>query len=479
MKRLLNILIFFCLSLLAIAQEETRIVDSLSNVLITQEGRDKVLTMIELTWEFYDISYDDCLSWGERAVEEAKSLELADLEAKANYVLGIQYSYHGDLDLAKQYLMRSYDQFMLLGDTKNAFESLWNIATYEMTLGSIDTAYQMYEQAFDLAVLNSDTSACAFVNANIGLICYKRNDFEAATNYYRESIRLFKAIKDEAWALRQESYLATVFLEKGQTDEARRIYWRVIPQFKLMEDYYRLFLACKNMGSLYESYYIDYDSALFYFQRSVEYAEKPMPNKGVEGFVNNDKSSAIVGIANVMAHRGDLKVAVEKYLEALHLAEERNYQYGQMEACFGLVELYSQIGQAAKSLHYYELYAELEKSSGITMMRPSLKKYLAMDYARLGHFDELYAIIGEFEENNISLIRENTDIYDQHQQLQDETVDLLANRESQNQQIQTLQAQRNQYRLAFFGLLAIVLFIAVLFVAYKIVRKKWTKIEKG
>ena len=476
MKRLLNILVFFCLLSMAFAQEETRVVDSLLSVVDTQEGREKVKTMIELTWEFYDVSYDDCISWGERAIEEAKSLELVDLEAKANYVLGIQYSYHGDLDLAKQYLMQSYDQFISLDDTKNAFESLWNIATYEMTLGSIDTAYQIYERALDLAVRNDDNSACAFVNANMGMIRYKQNDFDDAASYYKESIRLFRLVKDEVWALREESYLATIFLENGQVDEAQCIYWKVMPRFESMEDNYRLFLACKNMGSLYESYFIDYDSALYYFQRSVEYAEKPMPNKGVEGFVNNDKSSAIVGRGNVMVHCGDLTAAVGKYMEALHLAEERNYQYGQMEACFGLVELYSQIGQAAKALHYYERYAELEKTSGITLMRPSLRKYLAMDYARLGRFDDLYVIISEFEEENTALIRENADIYSQLQQLKDETADLLSDRESQSAQIQTFQTQRNHYRLAFFGLLAIVLSASVLFVLYKIVRKKRSKV---
>ena len=69
MKRLLNILVFFCLASTTIAQEDTRIVDSLSSVLVSQEGREKVLTMIELTWEFYDISFDDGIRWGEKAIK--------------------------------------------------------------------------------------------------------------------------------------------------------------------------------------------------------------------------------------------------------------------------------------------------------------------------------------------------------------------------------------------------------------------------
>lgn len=196
LKIKIGVLFVLLLSLTGYAQEDTHIVDSLRSVLPTQEGREKVLTMIELTWEFYDISYDDCLDWGEKAIKEAQNLGLKDLEAKANYVLGIQYAYHGDLDLAKEYLSQAYSHFTLLGDTKNAFESLWNLATYEMTLGSIDTAYAVYEDALALAKQMNDTSAYAYVISNMGLIWYKRDNPEMSLRYNSEAKALFEAIDD-------------------------------------------------------------------------------------------------------------------------------------------------------------------------------------------------------------------------------------------------------------------------------------------
>ena len=99
-----------------------------------------------------------------------------------------------------------------------------------------------------------------------------------------------------------------------------------------------------------------------------------------------------------------------------------------------------------------------------------------LNYARLGKFDDLESELSDFEEEYNGLLRENADIYDNLQQLRDEVSDLIVDHDSQNNQIQTLQAQRNQYRLAFFGLLAITLFAVVLFVAYKIVRKKRSKV---
>ena len=80
------------------------------------------------------------------------------------------------MDLAKVYLKKAYAQYTALGDTKNTFESLWNIATYEITFGSIDTAYSVYEKALPLVQQLNDTSAYAYVLSNMGLIWYKRGN---------------------------------------------------------------------------------------------------------------------------------------------------------------------------------------------------------------------------------------------------------------------------------------------------------------
>lgn len=477
MKRLLSILVFCCLAMTAFAQEETRVVDSLLSVLDHQQGRDKVLTMIELTWEFYDVSYDDCIDWGEKAIKEAQELGFADLEAKANYVTGLQFAYHGDLDLAKEYLYKSYYQYEAINDIENAFESLWDIATYELTLGNMDTSLKVYEEA--LAIAAADyyyARACIF--SNIGIIWNNKGKYQLAYSYLVQAKQLFEYVEDEKMAIRTDFEIASINIERGLFTEAKGVFLKTLPKLLEYEDYHYVIDACKNIGDLYSNAIINYDSALYYYQKALEFARVPLSNKEDETTVDVELSSVMVGIANVFARKGNTTEAINRYKEALQWAEERKYQLGQMEACVGLVELYSQMGQAEKSLQYYERYADLEKTSAITMMRPSLRKHLSMDYARLSRFNDLYALVGEFEDENAALIRENADIYDDLQQLRDEVSGLLVDHDSQNHQIQTLQAERNQYRLAFFGLLAIALFMVVLFVAYKIVRKNRAKSAK-
>ena len=461
------------------AQQETRILDSLMDALIKQDGREKVLTMIELTWDFYDVSYDDCLDWGEKAIREAQKLGYGDLEAKANYALGIQYAYHGDLDLAKLHLQRSYSQFTTLGDIKNAFESLWNLATFEMAFGSIDTAYSVYEQDLLLAKQMNDTSAYAFVLSNMGLIWYKRNNPEMSLRYFSEAIRLLETIGDDLEVLRLQSNIAVLYMERERFEEARNVFWKILPQFEANGDNYHSFIASKNLGAIYENAYINYDSALFYFQKAIDCFESPLLFKENVVSLKNEKPGVLVEMGNIMEKKGNHTEAIAEFEEALALAEKSGYLYGQMEACVGLGKILSKLGQAQKSLQYFNRYFELEQKSGIVQLRSTFRKALVLDYARLGMMKELETELSGFDDAVSELQHENNGLYDENENMRVQLSDLLQQYEAQNTQIQTLQTHLKQYRLAFFGLLAITLFVTVWFVAYKIVRKNRSKIEKG
>ena len=474
MKRLLNILVFCCLALPVVAQEETHVVDSLLNVLERQQGRDKVLTMIELTWEFYDVSYDDCIDWGEKAIKEAQEQGLADLEADATYALGMQYGYHGDLDLSQKKLKKAFELHETIGNDARAFEDIWNQAYFEQQVGNIDTAFQIYEEVLVYAKKRQDSIAMAQVYTNMAVIQHQKFDFEQAEKSLKKCLDIYKSISDTALVLRTEANIAGTYMEHGKTSEARRMFQQVIPQMESIGDYVFLLVVYKNYGQLLVKDIKDYDSARYYYERAYSVGELLREN-GIKVPVS-DIVNILVELGNSNYNQGDYKGAIEKYKEAFDIAEINAYTAGKMQACVGLGTAYSYLAMPSESLYYLDLFIELERKSGITIARSSMRLPLMLNYARLGKFNDLESELSDFEEEYNDVLRENADIYDNLQQLRDEVSGLLADHDSQNNQIQTLQTERNHYRLAFFGLLAIMLFAMVLFVAYKIVRKKRSKV---
>lgn len=460
MKRLLNILVFLCLSLVVFAQEETKAIDSLESVLSKQEGRERIETMLKLSEAFYDVSYDDCIAWGERAIAEAKAQGYADLEADANHALGEQYGYHIDLDLSYAYLKTAYDMHVSMGDGTKAFEDIWRQAYFEHVFGNIDTALCMYEKVLVLAEQREDTLGIARVNSNKAILQYQKQDFQEAERTFKKAREYYDLLNDSAMVLQIDANLACLYMERGNPSKARSLFLDVIPKLEAANAYGLLIMVYKNYGQLFVKDYHNFDSASYYYGKAYSILEL-LESNGVDVEANS-KVDLLVEMGNALYNDNKYKEAEEWYLKAFNLAESSSYHSGQILACVGLGLVYTYLSNPVKSLHYLEMIGDLESKSGISIAYSTIKLPLIMNYARLGKFDEMGSELKDYKEQYDGLIRENNDLYDQLGQLQDDYAGLLSQYESQNEQIEILQSSRNHYRMAFYGLLAIVLFAVIL-----------------
>ena len=445
--------------------------DSLLSVLPSQEGREKVETMMELSKAFFDYSFDDCVDWGEKAIEEAHALGLSDLEANAMSALGVHYGDHIDLDLEQEYLRKAFNMHKAVGDEGRALNDLWYQAYYELVLGNIDSAIVVYEKVLFYAEQLSDSLTEAKAYANMAVIQYQKHDFEQSETYFKKCRSLYVLLENDLEVARADANLANLYMEWGRYVESRKLYREAISAFESLERYDFLLLVYKNYGLLFEKEYVNYDSASYYFEKAMACANQVEKISGRLEEVVNAKADLLVEMGNLAVERNDELLAKQYLEEAFSLAESNRYHFGVMQAALSFGQLYAQQGKPSLSLHYLDVYAEESRKSGITMMESATKKPLIMNYARLGHFDEMAVELNALDEQKQELRRENNDLYDQLGTLQDDFTGLLTQYESQNKQVESLQSSRNHYRMAFFGLLAIVLFAVFLTIAYKIVRK--------
>lgn len=474
MKRLFAILSFLMLILVASAQEEMRAVDSLESVMAQQEGREKVETMIKLSKAFFDFSFDDCVDWGEKAIMEAKSQGYTDLEADANYALGEHYGYHIDLDLSYSYLKAAYDMHESIGDEAKAFEDIWRQAYFEHVYGNVDTALCMYEKVLLFAEKLDDTLGIAKVNSNKAILQYQKQKYQEAENTFKAARKSYDLLNDSLMVVHIDANLACLYMEWGKASQSRNLFLDVIPKLETVGDFGWLIMVYKNYGQLFVKDYHDFDSASYYYGKAYSILEF-LESNGIE-VETNSKIDILVEMGNALYNDEHYKEAEEWYMKAFELADSSSYASGQMLACLGLGMVYSYLSQPVKSFYYLNMIDELESKSGITIAYSTIKLPLVLNYARLGKYDDMERELKDFKEEYDGLLRENVDLHDQISSLEDEAQWLLFKYETQNNKIETLYAQRNHYRLAFFGLLAIMFALGILLVVYKIVRKKRTKV---
>lgn len=464
MKRLINILVFVLLTSFSFAQEEMQVIDSLQNVMAKQEGVKRVETMAELAQSMFSVSFDDCISIGETAVAEAEKLGDDDLLSWTHWMLGTSFMNHYDFDLALEH----FDKAIELLEGKEESEWLMYALDYkgrvELMMGDLDEALLTYLWDLEVSQHLGDEPNCADITNNLAYIYFHQDDLEKALEHYYVARRKYECLADTLSVAQCDNNISNIYMQWQQFDKAKSILQEIIPVFQHFDDESSLSHAYQNLGTVYATGIVNYDSALFYLQKSVACAE----SVGDEIVLIEDE----IETANVLMKLGRDNEAMSLYQSALHSSETIGYQNGILESyrCLGIH--YNGKGDFTTSAVYLKRCMEIAEEDGNQLFVNSLRPYLIADYAHLGHFAEMKDQLGLFQEDYTSVINESNTLSEQLSDLQYDTEGLLDKYESQNEEIETLQSQRNSYRLAFFGLLGIALFSLAILIVCKIVRKK-------
>ena len=455
----------------ASAQEEVRVIDSLENVMERQEGREKVETMMELSKAFFDFSFDDCIDWSEKAIEEAVRLQDEELIAKAYWKIGLRYLNHYEFDLA-------HDQFVTalrMIDNQKESELLVDILNYkgyvELFMGEIDSALVTLQRNLQVSESFGDESNCADLVNNMAYIHFQRDNLDKAMECFLDARQRYGRVHDTLSMAQCDNNISNIYVQWQQYDEALALLKQAIPVFEQNGDEASLAHAYQNLGTIYTTGFVNLDSALVYLRKSIVCAEMV----GDQVTLVEDK----IELANVLKLFNRNGEAISLYQSALHSSEMMGFLNGMLGAYKNLGIYYNEAGDFTTSAIYLKRCMDLALEKGNQLYVNSIRPYLIADYAHMGHFAEMKKELGLFTDDYESILNESNVLDEELVHLRENAADLLQQYDSQNTQIQTLQTQRNHFRLAFFGLLSIVLFAMVLFLAYKIVRKKRTKMEKG
>ena len=469
MKRLLNILVFTFLASVAFAQEEMRVIDSLERVMAKQEGRERVETMMELSKAFVDFSFDDCINWGEKAIKEAASLQDDELVAKAYWKIGLRYLHHYEFDLAHDQFVTAWD---ILRDKQKASEQLMDVLNYkgyvELYMGEIDSALTTYQQTLKVSEILGDEANCADVYNGMAYLHFQQGRFDKAMECFLNARNRYEHLQDTLSVAQCDNNISNIYVEWQKFDEALALLQKVIPVFERNEDEASLAHAYQNLGAIYATGHVNMDSALVYLNKSIVCAK----NVGDQVTLIEDE----LELASVLRHLGREKDAIGLYQSALHSSETMGYVIGMLEAYKNLGIHYNETGDFTTSAVYLKRCMDLASEKGNQLYVNTVRPYLIADYARLGQLMEMKRELGLIQDDYMGIVNENSALSDELSRIQYNVEGLLGQYESQINQIETLQSQRNHYRMAFYGLLCLCLAAVVLYIAYKIVRKKRSKV---
>ncbi len=344
---ILFILLVFCQTTFA-----GQIVDSLKQVLPTQQGEERVNTLNQLG---YHLRYSDLKTALESAHEAntlAADLGLEDQLSTSYQYLGMLYSIKGDYALSIENanaaiatLKDRPDKKTDLANTHNVLGATYlGITDYPKALQSFINAKEIYESL-------GDTLKTASSLNNVGVVYERQSEYEKALELYTECLELFVKMDNQTRVAMTYNNIGYVLLGQKKYEEALESF---LDAEKLVEELNIDMLKMtvwSNIGETYEN--------LSELTKAEAYYAKAKENAIESGSVI-EEIEVLNLMASVALKRGEHAKAIGLAESALQKATGQSVLDEQMMAHRTISRALEKQGKHKLSLEHFQEYSALK-----------------------------------------------------------------------------------------------------------------------
>ncbi len=331
--------------LLLSAQQTTRAIDSLEKLIPSQKGEALASTYSNLTWEYRTIDRNKAISYGNKAIEEARSSNSPSSEAQAyndlgiiyfdkeNYdtavslytramnirrqlkdepgiaklhnKIGIVYQNQGLLEQALGHQMKALELFEKYKDDKGISYSLNNLGTIYQSLGRYDEAIKYHEKSIAIKEKIGDSYGLAGSYVNIGTIYQLNKNYTRAENYYRNAIQITRESGDKESLATALNNLGQLFSVMGEYGKATPFVRESLTLHKQLEDTKGVVNCLISLGDIYTGQH-KFDSAGIVLDQALSMAKKAV-NCQVE------ETQAMLSLSLLYEKNGQSQAALDMY----------------------------------------------------------------------------------------------------------------------------------------------------------------------
>ena len=228
----------------------------------------------------------------------------------------------------------------LLSQTKDKKEitDLYIRMASEMLAGNTDSAIYYAEKSLELSESINYEEGIANSYLSLGGGAIANGNFQLSVSYLMKSLEIFEEKKDSLGISKAYLKLGSTYYYLNDKDKAQK-YNLLSLSFLNNENNVELRSTYNNIGLVYSS--LNYaDSALFYYQKSINLAEDKNNRKDIIYELGN--------IANLYAKKGDNLKAKDIYLEILELSKDVGDKSAVVICYVNLSEMYRLISEEKK-----------------------------------------------------------------------------------------------------------------------------------
>jgi len=298
-------------------------------------------------------SLQAALDYGRRAYQTALGIPLQRYRANALNAMSIALGDLGRLEETKEHCREALAAARSIGDLHIESTVLNTLGRAYTIQGKHDAAMEIFDQAIRLADKIGDNSLVAGICSNIGNV---QTTTDRKLAYYERALQYFEKKGDKHEMSQILNNIATAFIDIQKYHEAFAAAKRGYNMAEELGNHRSLGVLCNTIGSLYRATG-DYQTALKWFRRSIENAEKT----GEPIFL----ATSLLNIARTLCCDGnaaDDDITIDYALRAVDIGMQTRDLEKLVQAYRHLASVYTNRGDFQNALRYIRLYADSHDS---------------------------------------------------------------------------------------------------------------------
>ena len=238
-----------------------------------------------------------------------------------------------------------------------------NIGYIHKQQGDIVKASEYYHNSLNIYKEIGDKQGIAISYNNIGSIYEHQGDINKALEYYYNSLNIYKEIGRKQGIADIYNNIGLVYEHQGDIPKALKCYLNNLKLYEDIGDKQGIAITYNNIGIIYNKQN-DISKALEYYQNALKLYEDIGDKQSAANSYNN--------IGYIFKEQGDVVNALKYHNKSLTLREEIGDKQGMAYSYNNIGYIYRDQGNIKKALEYYyeslRNYEEIGDKQGIAMI---------------------------------------------------------------------------------------------------------------
>lgn len=316
MYRILLVTLLFSINIYSQGSRDFNAVYNLPN------DTNKVISLLSLCTQYYDISHDTSLIISKKALEISKEIEYKRGEVESLFRIGNEYFFINNQLKAIDYFNQTIEKAKIINAQYWIARSYRQKASINVANNEFYKAVLLNKKALKIHISMNDSANQSQCYSRIGVYYMSTNNFDSSYIYIKKATNINNTLNDKRALARSFRNLANLYLEYEDLDSSEFYFIKALNLQKKYAKKHELIYTYRKYAELL-TLQEKYPEAIIYFNKAISISKEILFLKGLPNIYKKRSSAE--------EKAGLYKSSYNSYVKYIQLNDSLQYKQDQIE----------------------------------------------------------------------------------------------------------------------------------------------------